>query len=153
MYCVATILEFAGVHYFTKVGSGERFGSEAGSGRGNQIHEISDDEVEEDTHNDDDGDDEWEDVEEWRHVNNHHRYVINRDIIDKLHDDDEDSHDERRRYVSGDLINNSVGPIIDPLNHNCVSIYNKSYGLAPSMSASCDNVPVLAVKMKYFYNF
>jgi gamma-aminobutyric acid receptor subunit alpha len=27
-YCIATLLEFAGVHYFTKVGSGEVFGYE-----------------------------------------------------------------------------------------------------------------------------
>ena len=53
LYCMATILEFAGVHYFTKVGSGERFGSDA-----DETDDIfcSEDNLE--------ADDEWEDVAE-----------------------------------------------------------------------------------------
>ena len=51
LYCLASILEFAGVHYFTKVGSGETFGN-------NQIIE------EEEFIDDLDTNNEWEDVEE-----------------------------------------------------------------------------------------
>ena len=49
-----------------KVGSGERFGSEAGES------DPFSDEDPDDIH-DNDGDDEWEDVEEWQQVNSNHR--------------------------------------------------------------------------------
>ena len=117
LYCVATILEFAGVHYFTKVGSGERFGSESGTGE--KENEISDDDLDDTNNEDNDGDDEWEDVEDWRHANHHHRYAP-RDNVDMYNGND------RQRCVSGDIIN-SLGPILDPLNHNSISVYNKRY--------------------------
>ena len=82
LYCMATILEFAGVHYFTKVGSGERFGSDA-----DETDEMF---CEEDNL---DADDEWEDVDDWG--------------------------GESRGTCS------SLGPVLDPLNHNCISVYNK----------------------------
>ena len=122
LYCVATILEFAGVHYFTKVGSGERFGSESGTGVDEKENEISDDDLDDTNNDDNDGDDEWEDVEDWRQTNYHHRYAT------APRDNHIDGYDrnERQRYVSGDIINN-LGPITDPLNHNCISVYNKRY--------------------------
>ena len=86
LYCMATILEFAGVHYFTKVGSGERFGSDAGA----ETDELL---------SDDDNlgaDDEWEDVEDWR-------------------------------VTSSTSKINKLGPVLDPLNHNCISVYNKRF--------------------------
>ena len=70
---MATILEFAGVHYFTKVfttnrhdhqdkhlkvGSGERFGSD-----GDEPLDAAAFSDEEEGDQDNDGDDEWEDVE------------------------------------------------------------------------------------------
>ena len=82
LYCMATILEFAGVHYFTKVGSGERFGSDA--------DETEDMFCDEDNL---DADDEWEDVDDWG--------------------------GDSRGTCS------SLGPVVDPLNHNCISVYNK----------------------------
>ena len=30
----------------------------------------------------------------------------------------------RHRTLSGDMISN-LGPMVDPLNHNCISVYNK----------------------------
>ena len=103
LYCMATILEFAGVHYFTKVGSGERFGSDA-----DETDEMfCDDNL--------DADDEWEDVDDWG--------------------------GDSRGTCS------SLGPVMDPLNHNCISVYNKSYGLTTGLSASCDNVLPLSVSI------
>lgn len=61
LYCMASILEFAGVHYFTKIGSGEPFG--------NDSLELSDEddaekeEVDDDDDEDEDGD--WEDEGGW----------------------------------------------------------------------------------------
>lgn len=123
LYCVATILEFAGVHYFTKVGSGERFGSETEGGV-----DESDPFSDEDHEDDNDGDDEWEDVEEWQHVNSNHRMVTSQQRYMMTEHDimDDDIHDslDRQRTLSGDIMNN-LGPVIDPLNHNCISVYNK----------------------------
>ena len=31
---------------------------------------------------------------------------------------------DRERALSGDMISD-LGPVIDPLNHNCISVYNK----------------------------
>jgi len=60
LYCMASILEFAGVHYFTKVGYGETFGQ----------NEIEDEEEEylDDGYSGEDLEDEneWEDLEEWK---------------------------------------------------------------------------------------
>ena len=84
LYCMATILEFAGVHYFTKVGSGERFGSDA-----DETEDMFCEE--ENLHLD--ADDEWEDVDDW-------------------------GADSR-------VTCSSLGPVLDPLNHNSISVYNK----------------------------
>ena len=88
LYCMATILEFAGVHYFTKVGSGETFGSDTGA----EAEEIpsDDDNLE--------ADDEWEDLDDWRMESG---------------------------VTSSSSRINQLGPVLDPLNHNCVSVYNK----------------------------
>ena len=85
---MATILEFAGVHYFTKVGSGETFGSDTGA----EAEEIpsDDDNLE--------ADDEWEDLDDWRMESG---------------------------VTSSSSRINQLGPVLDPLNHNCVSVYNK----------------------------
>ena len=31
---------------------------------------------------------------------------------------------DRERALSGDMISD-LGPVIDPLNHNCITVYNK----------------------------
>ena len=128
------------------MGSGERFGSDADEPL-DTAGAFSDEEDGDDRDND--GDDEWEDVEvrvivengsaassiqhqEWRVANNvysHQRYVTSHDLItDRDHDEDltppsfRDA--DRKRTFSGDMIND-LGPVIDPLNHNCISVYNK----------------------------
>ena len=55
---MASILEFAGVHYFTKVGSGETFGCE------DEDTGYIDDEYDDDDDYEDEED--WEDLEDWR---------------------------------------------------------------------------------------
>lgn len=57
-YCIATLLEFAGVHYFTKTGSGEIM--------------LSDDE------------DEWENIEEIEEIGGTLNHSINRDSPQRL---------------------------------------------------------------------
>ena len=127
------------------MGSGERFGSDADEPL-DTAGAFSDEE--DGDEQDNDGDDEWEDVEvrgvmrrcrlqtiqhqEWRVANNvysHQRYVTSHDLItDKDHGEDltppsfRDA--DRKRTFSGDMIND-LGPVIDPLNHNCISVYNK----------------------------
>lgn len=57
-YCIATLLEFAGVHYFTKVGSGEI--------------PVSDDE------------EEWESVEETEEIGGNLNHTLTRDSSQRL---------------------------------------------------------------------
>ena len=128
------------------MGSGERFGSDADEPL--DTAGAFSDEEDGDDDQDNDGDDEWEDVEvrrilllitlyniqhqEWRVANNvysHQRYVTSHDLItDKVHDEDltppSFRDPDRKRTFSGDMIND-LGPVIDPLNHNCISVYNK----------------------------
>ena len=136
------------------MGSGERFGSDADEPLDTAVN-FSDEDVGDDEDQDNDGDDEWEDIEvimelsainiiidhkEWRAANNvynHQRYVTHDLITDRSHDEDltpptfRDS--DRKRTFSGDMIND-LGPVIDPLNHNCISVYNKR-----NLSASFSN--------------
>ena len=102
---------------FVQVGSGERFGSDAGGPVDNvDTVPFSDEE-------DRDGDDEWEDVEEWNHVSHvfrQQRWVMLTCHVAGLMTRVRD----RERALSGDMISD-LGPVIDPLNHNCISVYNK----------------------------
>ena len=59
LYCMASILEFAGVHYFTKVGYGESFGQTSNYNCNNDVALCDEDDM------DREYDDDWEDMEEW----------------------------------------------------------------------------------------
>ena len=144
LYCIASILEFAGVHYFTKVGINSHFCSSihaviskvnSGESFGNDAVEseifLHEDEEEED-------DDEWEDIEDWNletpkeingarfsfntNWNNHVKIMPN----------------QENQEVAG--LNHKP---LNPLNHNCISAYNNAYGLNGSLSESSESVPVM----------
>ena len=102
LYCMASILEFAGVHYFTKVGSGETFGT-------NDPLE----EEEEEFVDDYDGDNDWEDLEDWNNSS-----------------------------LPVSVINSGCPPP-PPTPPRRLSARNNLYGLNGSLSDSTESLPVL----------
>ena len=147
LYCMASILEFAGVHYFTKVsqeelmwcqkiifqiGSGESFGNDG---------------IDSDI-NDEDNDEDWEDIEDWKvetpNETNGHQ------ISSTAHCNNVEGSAARTRmmpnqtnHVSATLPSTMNHRPINPLNHNCISAYNNAYGINGSLSESSESVPVL----------